>query len=233
MSSRWTGNLGSGTSAYTAYSRAHECTGEARALPSRLERPRVSRRPGALQSRGTPGSGGFYCHMLWVLHLCADAGIVVTEYTDEAWGEMVEHARRLRRNDARGAAASPANRRHGASPGGGGRFTIVRTPCAAWRAACGSRFEHEAVGVRSARVRESRAATISSFPARRAQDRSPVRQHWGSDGPASAPTGGRTRADALLSPRSGAGKRARRPCAVGYYLSLGRLARVDQWSRLK
>ena len=31
------------------------------------------------------------CHMLWVLHLCADAGITVTEYADEAWGEMVEH----------------------------------------------------------------------------------------------------------------------------------------------
>jgi organic hydroperoxide reductase OsmC/OhrA len=30
--------------------------------------------------------------MLWVLHLCADAGIVVTEYADQAWGEMVEHA---------------------------------------------------------------------------------------------------------------------------------------------
>ena len=29
---------------------------------------------------------------LWVLHLCADAGVVVTEYADEAWGEMVEHA---------------------------------------------------------------------------------------------------------------------------------------------
>jgi len=32
------------------------------------------------------------CHMLWVLHLCADAGIVVTEYVDDAEGEMVEHA---------------------------------------------------------------------------------------------------------------------------------------------
>ena len=54
----------------------------------------------------------------------------------------------------------------------------------------------------------SRAATISSFPARRAQDRSPVRQHWESDGPASAPErGGRTRGAVLLSPRSGAGKR--------------------------
>ena len=30
------------------------------------------------------------CHMLWVLHRCADAGIVVTEYSDEATGEMLE-----------------------------------------------------------------------------------------------------------------------------------------------
>lgn len=32
------------------------------------------------------------CHMLWVLHLCADAGIVVTEYIDDSEGQMVEHA---------------------------------------------------------------------------------------------------------------------------------------------
>ena len=31
------------------------------------------------------------CHMLWVLHLSADAGIVVEEYVDHARGEMVEH----------------------------------------------------------------------------------------------------------------------------------------------
>jgi organic hydroperoxide reductase OsmC/OhrA len=30
------------------------------------------------------------CHMLWALHYCADAGIVVTEYVDDAHGEMVE-----------------------------------------------------------------------------------------------------------------------------------------------
>ena len=32
------------------------------------------------------------CHMLWVLHLCADAGIVITSYTDNAAGEMAENA---------------------------------------------------------------------------------------------------------------------------------------------
>ncbi len=30
--------------------------------------------------------------MLWYLHLCADAGIVVTEYEDAASGTMSEHA---------------------------------------------------------------------------------------------------------------------------------------------
>jgi organic hydroperoxide reductase OsmC/OhrA len=40
--------------------------------------------------------------MLWYLHLCADAGIVVTEYLDQATGMMTEMA------------------------DGGGRFTRVR-----------------------------------------------------------------------------------------------------------
>ncbi len=30
------------------------------------------------------------CHMLWFLHLCGDAGLVVTTYDDEARGTMVE-----------------------------------------------------------------------------------------------------------------------------------------------
>ena len=32
------------------------------------------------------------CHMLWYLHLCSDAGIVVTEYVDRAEGTMAEGA---------------------------------------------------------------------------------------------------------------------------------------------
>ena len=30
------------------------------------------------------------CHMLWYLHLCADAGVVVTDYVDRAEGIMLE-----------------------------------------------------------------------------------------------------------------------------------------------
>jgi|SRR5579875_344785 len=32
------------------------------------------------------------CHMLWYLHLCAAAGVVVTAYTDDASGTLVETA---------------------------------------------------------------------------------------------------------------------------------------------
>ena len=31
------------------------------------------------------------CHMLWFLHLCSEAGIVVTDYRDDAAGTMAEH----------------------------------------------------------------------------------------------------------------------------------------------
>jgi organic hydroperoxide reductase OsmC/OhrA len=90
---RWTGNLGTGTSAYAAYSRAHELsgTGKASAIPGSSDPlfrgDRTCYNPeelllGALSA----------CHMLWVLHLSADAGITVLEYQDEAWGEMAEHA---------------------------------------------------------------------------------------------------------------------------------------------
>jgi organic hydroperoxide reductase OsmC/OhrA len=90
---RWTGNLGTGTSAYAAYSRAHELSGadKAAAIPGssdplfRGDRTRYNPEElllGALSA----------CHMLWVLHLSADAGITITEYEDVPLGEMVEHA---------------------------------------------------------------------------------------------------------------------------------------------
>jgi organic hydroperoxide reductase OsmC/OhrA len=92
ISNRWTGNLGAGTAAYRAYSRAHEIKGvdKSAVIPGssdpvfRGDRTRYNPEElllGALSA----------CHMLWVLHLCADAGITVTEYADEAWGEMAEH----------------------------------------------------------------------------------------------------------------------------------------------
>ena len=93
ITSRWTGNLGSGTSAYAAYSRAHECSGEGKsAAILGSSDPAFRGDPARYNPEELLVGALATCHMLWVLHLCADAGIVVTEYSDEAWGEMVEHA---------------------------------------------------------------------------------------------------------------------------------------------
>src|SRR5450755_608538 len=93
IASRWTGNLGTGTSAYTAYSGAHESTGEGKIanIPGSSD-PAFRGDPARYSPEELLVAAISNCHMLWVLHLCADAGIVVTEYADEAWGEMVEHA---------------------------------------------------------------------------------------------------------------------------------------------
>ena len=88
----WTGNLGAGTANYRAYSRNHEIGGPGKA----------ARIPGSSDpafrgdaSRYNPEdllvSALSACHMLWVLHLCADARIVVTAYTDSPVGTMIEH----------------------------------------------------------------------------------------------------------------------------------------------
>jgi organic hydroperoxide reductase OsmC/OhrA len=93
ITTKWTGNLGTGTSDYRAYSRNHEIriAGKSAPLPGsadaafRGEPARYTPEELLVASLST-------CHMLWFLHLCADAGIVVTEYEDTASGAMSEHA---------------------------------------------------------------------------------------------------------------------------------------------
>jgi organic hydroperoxide reductase OsmC/OhrA len=88
----WTGNRGQGTRGYTAYDRSHEIASPGKpAIPGsadpafRGDRTRYNPEDLLVASLST-------CHMLWYLHLCADAGIVVTEYVDMAVGSMVETA---------------------------------------------------------------------------------------------------------------------------------------------
>ena len=93
ITSHWTGNLGTGTSAYRSYSRSHESTGPGKVAPiAGSSDPAFRGDPSRYNPEELLVAALANCHMLWVLHLCADAGIVVTEYADEAWGEMVEHA---------------------------------------------------------------------------------------------------------------------------------------------
>ena len=87
----WTGNKGNGTSDYLSYSRDHVIS--------------IPNKPDLLGSSDTVfrGDGTKHnpedmllaslsvCHMLWYLHLCADAGINVMSYTDSPEGTMEEH----------------------------------------------------------------------------------------------------------------------------------------------
>jgi len=89
VSLTWTGNRGNGTSDYRAYGRDHEisASGKSVAIPAsstpvfRGDKDRYN--PEELLIGALSG-----CHMLWFLHLCAEAGIVVTAYRDEADGTM-------------------------------------------------------------------------------------------------------------------------------------------------
>ena len=86
----WTGNQGSGTSTYRSYGRAHEIRANGKpALPGSSD-PAFR----GDQARWNPEellvASLSACHMLWYMHLCADAGVVVTGYEDPAEGIMVE-----------------------------------------------------------------------------------------------------------------------------------------------
>ncbi|WP_256005908.1 OsmC family protein [Pedobacter deserti] len=88
----WTGNLGSGTFNYTSYKRDHliqapgrpaiECSSDS---AFRGDAKRYNPEELLLSSVSS-------CHMLWYLHLCAEAGIIVLEYRDEASGLMLENS---------------------------------------------------------------------------------------------------------------------------------------------
>ena len=87
----WTGNIGEGTKNYQSYERSFSIN--------------INGKP-ALNGSSDPafrGDASRYnpeelflmsissCHMLWYLHLCAEAGIVVKAYSDHANGKMEEN----------------------------------------------------------------------------------------------------------------------------------------------
>jgi organic hydroperoxide reductase OsmC/OhrA len=109
----WTGNRGQGTAGYELYDRNHKVT-VGKADRGQESGGREAPQPISGSSdpafRGDPGRWNpeqlltaslAQCHMLWYLHLCAVAGVVVTGYRDHAVATMTE------------------------DPEGGGRFTEV------------------------------------------------------------------------------------------------------------
>jgi organic hydroperoxide reductase OsmC/OhrA len=84
----WTGNLGAGTKAYTAYSRSHKIQVGQRAPIEASADPAFRGDENRYNPEELLVSSISGCHMLWYLHLCAEAGIIVTHYIDRPLGKM-------------------------------------------------------------------------------------------------------------------------------------------------
>ena len=89
---RWTGNQGQGTAGYRAYSREHEIHVAGKPVLVGSADPAFRGDASRHNPEDLLVAALAACHMLWYLHLCSDAGIVVTGYTDEAAGTMVQDA---------------------------------------------------------------------------------------------------------------------------------------------
>ncbi|SHG31916.1 Organic hydroperoxide reductase OsmC/OhrA [Flavobacterium fluvii] len=85
---KWTGNKGTGTSGYRAYDRNHEILIEGKttllgsADPS-FHGDKTVHNPEDLLLASLSA-----CHMMSYLHVCVKAGIIVTDYIDNATGIM-------------------------------------------------------------------------------------------------------------------------------------------------
>jgi organic hydroperoxide reductase OsmC/OhrA len=88
----WTGNRGSGTSGYRDYGREHQVSADGRPPIEASSDPVFRGGPDRWNPELELTAAVSQCHMLWYLHLCAEAGVVVTEYTDDAHGIMAEDA---------------------------------------------------------------------------------------------------------------------------------------------
>jgi organic hydroperoxide reductase OsmC/OhrA len=86
---RWTGNRGAGTASYASYGREYEISAPGKdAVIAGSSAPafrgaRTRYNPEELLIAALSS-----CHMLWFLHGCADAGIVVEQYHDAAGGTI-------------------------------------------------------------------------------------------------------------------------------------------------
>lgn len=90
MELTWTGNQGAGTCHYTSYSRDYVLVGVGKPLIPGSSDPAFRGDPTRYNPEEMLLGALASCHMLWYLHLCAENGIVVNEYMDNATGVMIE-----------------------------------------------------------------------------------------------------------------------------------------------
>lgn len=87
---QWTGNRGSGTSSYRDYERSHTISAENKPVIEASSDPAFRGDKTKYNPEEMLLSSLSSCHMLWYLHFCSEAGIIVTDYVDHATGIMEE-----------------------------------------------------------------------------------------------------------------------------------------------
>lgn len=88
---RWNAHDGEGTTNYRSYSRNHVVSSGDKAPIAASSDPAFRGDATRYNPEELLVAALSSCHMLWYLHLCAVNGIVVTEYRDDASGEMREN----------------------------------------------------------------------------------------------------------------------------------------------
>jgi organic hydroperoxide reductase OsmC/OhrA len=88
----WTGDRGQGTSTYRAYERSYDIAASGKPSIAGSSDPAFRGDRACWNPEELLVASLSACHQLWYLHLCADAGVVVVAYQDEAQGTMVEEA---------------------------------------------------------------------------------------------------------------------------------------------
>lgn len=88
----WTGNTGAGTTSYAGYGRDHVLSVPGKPDLAGSADPHFRGDAARWNPEELLVASLSACHQLWYLHLCAEAGIVVTAYCDRAEGEMAVEA---------------------------------------------------------------------------------------------------------------------------------------------
>lgn len=87
---KWTGNKGTGTDNYRNYERSYQIVIENKVDISGSSDPAFRGDKTKHNPEDLLVSSLSSCHMLWYLHLCSEAGVIVTDYIDNATGIMIE-----------------------------------------------------------------------------------------------------------------------------------------------
>ncbi len=92
LTTSWTGNTGTGTSNYRSYERSVTISAENKVdilatSDTAFNSDKSKHNPEELLLASISS-----CHLLWYLHLCSEAGVIVIDYIDKATGTMIEIA---------------------------------------------------------------------------------------------------------------------------------------------